>query len=79
MNTYVSINITNYGMDSKLNSGIIYISVENCKLEMCHRVSFEEAIKEMAKLAKKLGKAPTFSTNWFNPEISYRELRGYLD
>ena len=79
MNTYVSISITNYGMDSKLNGGTIYISVENCKLEMCHRVSFEEALKEMAKLAKKLGKAPTFSANWFNPEISYRELRGYLD
>lgn len=79
MNTYVSITITNYGMDSKLNYGIIYIAVENCKLEMCHQVSFEEAVKEMAKLAKKLGKAPTFSANWFNPEISYRELRGYLD
>ena len=79
MNTYVSISITNYGMDSKLNDGIIYIAVENCKLEMCHRVSYEEALKEMAKLAKKLNKAPAMSINWFNPEISYRELRGWLD
>ena len=79
MNTYVSISITNYGMDSKLNHGYIFIMVESCQLEMCHRVSFEEAVNEMAKLAKKLGKAPTFSANEFNPEISYRELRGYLD
>lgn len=79
MNTYVSVQITNYGMDSKLNGGIIYIAVENCKLEMCHRVSYEEAMKEMAKLAKLLKKAPTMTINWFNPEISYRELRGWLD
>lgn len=79
MNTYMSVMITNYGMDSNLNHGHIYIYVENSQLEVAHNVDFKTACHEMAKLAKKLGKAPTFTTNWFNPEISYRELRGYLD
>lgn len=79
MNTYMSIIITNYGMNSKLNYGHIYITVENCQLEVSHRVDFETACHELAKLAKKLGKAPTLVANQFNPEISYRELRGYLD
>ena len=79
MNTYVSITITNYGMNSSLNHGLIYISVESCKLEMFHKVSMEEAVKEMANLAKKLRKAPKLINNPYNPEISYRELSGYLD
>lgn len=79
MNTYMSVTITNYGMDSDLSHGYIYIAVQDCQLEVAHRVDFKTACHEMAKLAKKLGKAPTFTANWFNPEISYRELRGYLD
>ena len=79
MNTYMGITITNYGMGSSLNYGHIYISVESCQLEVSHRVDFETACRELAKLAKKLGKAPTLVANQFNPEISYRELRGYLD
>jgi hypothetical protein len=79
MNTYVGITITNYGMDSKLNHGYIYISINGCQLEMCHRVSIDDAVKELAKLAKRLGKAPTFTINEFDPSISYRELHGYLD
>ena len=79
-NTYVSVSITNYGMNcSSLNHGFIFIKVENCDLTMCHQVSFETAVKEMAKLAKRLGKAPIFSVNYLDPEISYRNLNGYLD
>ena len=79
MNTYVSVSITNYGMGSTLSHGHIYIAVESCQLEIGHQVTVEVALKEMAKLAKRLGKAPTLTANQFNREISYRELRGYLD
>jgi hypothetical protein len=79
MNTYVSINITNFGMGSSLNQGYIYIASEDSKLEEGRKVTMEEALKEMAKLAKKLNKAPTFRCNYLNPTISYRELHGYLD
>lgn len=79
MNTYMSVKITNYGMNNDMNYGYIHVSVDNCGLDVSHRVSFEVAVQEMAKLAKKLGKAPTLVINWYNPEISYRELYGYLD
>lgn len=79
MNTYMAITITNYGMKSSLSYGHIYFYSEKDKLETCKQVSMIEALKEMAKLAKKLNKVPTFTINQFNPVISYRELRGYLD
>lgn len=80
MNTYISITVTNYGMNySSLNHGYIFIKVKDCDLTMCHQVSFETAVKEMAKLAKRLGKAPTLTANFCDPTISYRGLSGYLD
>lgn len=77
MNTYMSVSITDYGNGHR--EGYIFISIDSCKLEVAHRLSYEAALKEMAKLAKLLGKAPTMSINWYNPTISYRELTGYLD
>lgn len=75
--TYVAIIITNYGMGDSLNRGMLYIS--SGKLELCHQLPFDVAVKEMAKLAKVMGQAPKFTTNWYDPSISYRELRGYID
>jgi hypothetical protein len=77
-NVWVSIKITNYGMNNNLNYGHIYISIGN-KLELCHRVTFQEAVKEMAKLAKALGRPPKLVNNWYGPDISYRELAGFVD
>lgn len=79
MKTYMSVAITNFGMDSQMNYGFIYVSDPSCKLEMNIRVSYEAAVKELAKLAKRLNKAPTFSTNPYDPSISYRELNGFLE
>lgn len=77
MNTYMSVRITDYGNGRR--EGYIFINVDNCKLEVAHRLSYEAALKEMAKLAKLLNKTPTMTINWYNPTISYRELDGYLD
>lgn len=77
-NVWVSIKITNYGMNNELNYGHVYVSISD-KLELCHRVTFQEAVKEMAKLSKALGKAPKLIANWYGPNISYRELAGFVD
>ena len=74
--TFVSITITNYGMNNSMNYARIYI--DTGKLVMHHRMSFEEGCKEMARLAKALGKAPKLVANWYGPEISYRELSGLI-
>lgn len=74
--TYVSIKITNYGMGDKSNYGYIYI--DTGKLVISHRLSFEDGCREMAKLAKALGKAPKLVANWYGPHISYRELSGLV-
>ena len=77
MNTYMSVSITDFGNGHR--EGYIFISIDSCKLEVAHRLSYEEALKEMAKLAKRLNKAPDMNINWYNPSIFYRELAGYLD
>ena len=74
--TYVSIRITNYGMNNPENHGYIYI--DTGKLAFSHQIPFETAVKEMAKLAKALGRAPKLVTNWYGPDISYRELSGLV-
>lgn len=79
MNTYMSVTLSNFGMNSNLNHAYIYISVDSCQLEVCHKVSWKDGVKELAKLAKKLNKVPKFSSNYWNPDICYRELSGYLD
>lgn len=75
--TYVSITITNYGMNDPMNYARIYI--DTGKLVLHHRLSFEDGCREMARLAKALGKAPQLVTNWYNRGISYRELRGLIE
>ena len=77
MGTYIAIKITNYGMGNDMNHGFFYMSAG--KLTISHRLSYEDAVKEMAKLAKQLNKAPDFLNNYYNPNISYRELRGWIE
>ncbi len=74
--TFVSIKITNYGMGDPNNYAHIYI--DTGKLVLHHRLSFEDGCREMARLAKALGKAPKLVANWYGPEISYRELYGLI-
>jgi len=74
--TFVSITITNYGMNNPMNYANIYIDTGT--LVMHHQTSFEDGCREMARLAKALGKAPKLVANWYGPDISYRELCGLV-
>jgi hypothetical protein len=75
--TYVSVKLTNYGMDNDMNHGYFYMSAG--ELTISHRLTYEDAVKALAKLAKQLDKAPDFIINYYNPSISYRELRGWIE
>lgn len=79
-NTYIYIVLTDYGTEhAHLNNAYMYVTVESCKLEMSHHYSFEDGKKEMEKLAKALGQAPSRSVNSYNSNIVSYELSGWID
>lgn len=77
METYMAVSITNYGETPELNYGHVYISAG--KLTTSMRVDYETGRKQLARLAKALGKAPEMSVNQFNKTIFYYQLRGFID
>ena len=80
MNTYMSVTLTNFGMNGATERyGFVYLYVRSCNLTVSHRVSWKAGLEEMAKLAKRLNKAPVLESNCFNPSISSRVLKGFID
>lgn len=77
-NTWISVKIVNYGMNNSMNYGHIYVACGS-GFELYNRLSYAEAVKAMAKLAKALHRSPKMTNNWYGRDISYRELAGYVD
>ena len=78
MKTFMSVTLTNFGMNSELNEGRIYLHLPS-GAKLAHKVSYEDGLKAMAQLSKQLNQVPIFTINYYNPAISYRELYGFLD
>ena len=79
MNTYMSVSATCFAESPELNYGYLFISIESCKLEVAHRISYANAQEEILKLEKRLGHAPEIKANQHDPTISYREISGFLE
>ena len=77
METYISVSVTNYGEASELNHGHIYIDAG--KLTTTIRVDYETGRKQLARLAKALGKAPEMVANQYNTSIFYYQLHGFIE
>lgn len=77
METYMAVRVTSYGVGDSLNYGYVYISIGT--MTVSHRVSYEDGVKALAQLAKRLGKAPQLVSNYYNPAIYSRELRGWIE
>lgn len=77
MKKYVCVEIVNYGMDNPMNYASVYAREEG-KQSTYTRVSYEEGVRKLAKLAHLLHKAPKQTINWYNPAISYRSLQGFV-
>lgn len=77
MQNFMSITITRYGNYSEMDHGYVFITAG--KLETSMRVDVETGRKQLARLAKILGEAPTMSINPFNSSISYVHLSGCID
>ena len=77
MKKYVSIEIVNCGMGSSVRFASVYVREEE-KESTYTQVSYEEGLRELAKLARLLHKAPQLNANWHDPAISYRLLQGFV-
>lgn len=77
METYMAVSVTNYGEGSNLNYGHVYIS--SGKLTTTMRVDYETGRKQLARLAKALGKAPEMVANQYNTSIFYYQLHGFIE
>lgn len=77
METYMAVSITNYGETPELSYGYVYISTG--KLTTQIRVDYETGRKQLARLAKALGKAPEMVANQYNRSIFYYQLRGFIN
>ena len=78
MKKYMSILVT-ISKGSCIHGARVYYSDEELGLELVHTVSYEQGMKELRELEKRLGKVATMTINQFNPTIAYKELYGYLD
>lgn len=77
MKTYMSVSVTRYGETPDLNYGYVYISAG--KLDTAMRVDVQTGLKQLARLAKALGRTPELNINQFNPSISYLQLNGFIE
>lgn len=78
-NTYMSVMITYFENTPSISCASIYISVEDCKLEVVHTVPVKEAEEELTKLEERLGRKAARTINPFNNTISHVEIHGFLD
>lgn len=78
MKKYMSVQVT-ISKDSCLHGARIYYSDEELGLELCHTVGYEQGMKELRRLEKRLGRVAKLVINRYNPKIAYKELYGFLD
>lgn len=74
-NTYQSITLWHYD-DNDCHAAYIYTAVENVKLNLHLRTSYEQGKREMARLMLRLGKLPEVR---YNDGFAVYDLHGFLD
>ena len=78
-NTYISIDLCVWNPSTGIkNSGRIYTSVEDAKLDLHLSVDYRTAKQEMAKLMLRTGKMPDVISK-DDPEMVMYSLRAFLD
>lgn len=77
MKIYMDVTITNYGMDYS-REAYVFIDVDDGKITNSYKVDYTDGLRILARMAKNLGRVPTFEINHFDTSISYRKLSGYL-
>lgn len=78
MKKYMSVTIT-ICKGSRLNGAYFYYSDDELGLEIATQISYEEGMKQLRQLEKRLGKLAQMTINQFDRTIAYKELHGYID
>ena len=75
MKIWMNVIVTNYGMRDR-KFATVYVDVNDGEIKDKYTVSFQDGMKILARMSKKLGKLPKFTTNAYDPKICYHELFG---
>jgi len=78
MEKYMAITVT-ICEDSSIQGARLYYSDDKLGLEITTRLSYEEGMKQLRQLEKRLGKMATMTINQFDRDIAYKELNGFID
>ena len=78
MKKYMSVIVT-ICRGSRVQGGWLYYSDDELKLEIATEISYEDGMKQLRQLEKRLGKTAKLRINELDPNIAYKELNGFLD
>ena len=78
MKKYMSVTVT-ICEGSSIHGARFYYSDDELGLEIATTVSYEEGMKLLRQLEKRLGEPAQMKINQFDREIAYKELYGFID
>lgn len=78
MKKYMAVTITICN-GSSIHGARLYYSDDELGLEIATNISYEEGMKQLRQLEKRLGRPAEMKINQFDQEIAYKELYGFLD
>lgn len=78
MKKYMSVTVT-ICEDSSIHGARLYYSDEEAGLEIATTISYEEGMKQLRQLEKRLGRTAKMTINQFDRAIAYKELYGFID
>lgn len=78
MKKYMSVTVT-ICEGSSIHGARLYYSDDELGLEIATTIPYEDGMKQLRQLEKRLGKPARMTINQFDREIAYKELYGFID
>ena len=78
MKKYMSVIVT-ICEGSSIHGAHLYYSDDELGLEIATTISYEDGMKQLRQLEKRLGKPAQMKINQFDRGIAYKELYGFID
>ena len=78
MTRYMAVTVT-ICEDSSIQGARLYYSDDELGLEIATTISYEDGMKQLRQLEKRLGKPAEMKINQFDRNIAYKELYGFID
>jgi hypothetical protein len=78
MKKYMAVTVT-ICEGSSIHGARLYYSDDELGLEIATTISYEEGMKQLRQLEKRLNKAAKLVVNQFDRSIAYKELYGFID